>query len=57
LMLHVSAECTHINGHTSFGQGSTAKFLKKVKLAPGQTPYAARVRPAPCISRRSAPKS
>ena len=56
-VLLVVAECTHINGHTSFGQGSTANFLKKLKLFPTRTLYAGRVRPAPCISRRSGRKS
>lgn len=56
-MLLVVAECRHINGHAPFGQGSAGKNMKKVKLSPDQKLYAGHVPPAPCIFRRSAPKS
>lgn len=48
-------KCTRRTGHS--GRSCTPRFLKQITPDPVQTPYAARARRAPCISRRSAPKS
>lgn len=48
-------KCTRRTGHS--GRSCTPRFLKQITPDPVRTPYAARARRAPCISRRSAPKS